>query len=136
MANQNGSNLPPVWRFDYGDYTGLGAIFQKFLANLNLFTLAIYNILNGGVGFQNMQRTVYSTTVTAGATTPLSFVNPLAIAPSGLGLVKVLLQGKVNTALTSAVSVANWYYDGRNINVLNIVGLTNGSSYQISIEVM
>lgn len=133
MAN---SNLPPVWRFDFGDYSALGPIFQKFLANLNLFTLAIYNLVNGGIGFSNMQRIVYSETVTAGATTPLVFANPLTIAPSGVAVVQVLLKGKTNVAIANAVSAANWFYDGKNINILNIAGLTNGSSYQISLEVM
>jgi hypothetical protein len=130
------SNLPPVWRFDYGDYSGLGPVFQKFLANINLFTLAVYNLVNGGIGFANMQRAIYSTTVTAATTTALSFVNPLPVAPSGLAVVQVLLQGKTAAPISSAVSVANWYYDGRNINVLNIAGLTAGSIYQLSLEVM
>ncbi len=130
------SNLPPVWRFDFGDYSALGSVFQKFLANLNLFTLAVYNILNGGIGFTNLQRSIYTTSVLAGTTTPLVFVNPLTIAPTGLAVVKVLLSGKTNTALTSAVSAANWFYDGKNINILNITGLTNGSTYSISLEVM
>ena len=133
MAN---SNLPPVWRFDFGDYSQLGSVFQKFLANLNLFTLAIYNLMNGGIGFANMQRTVYNTTVTAGTTTPLVFVNPLTIAPSGVVLVKVLVKGATNTAISNSCSVANWFFDGKNINILNIAGLTNGSTYSISLEVM
>jgi hypothetical protein len=130
------SNLPPVWRFDFGDYSSLGPVFQKFLANLNLFTLAVYNLLNGGIGFTNLQRAIYSTTVLAGTTTPLVFVNPLTVAPSGIAVVKVLLSGKTNTALTSAVSAANWYYDGKSVNILNITGLTSGSTYEISLEVM
>lgn len=132
MAN----NLPPVWRWDYGDFSGLGPVFQKFLANLNLFTLAVYNALNGGIGFSNMQRTIHTATVLAGATTPLSFVNPLPVAPSGVSVVKVLLSTANTTAISNAVSAANWYYDGKNINVLNIAGLTPGSTYQISLEVM
>jgi hypothetical protein len=133
MAN---SNLPPVWRFDFGDYSALGPIFQKFLSNLNLFTLAIYNLVNGGIGFTNLQRSIYTTTVTAGTTTPLVFANPLSIQPSGVSLVQVQLSGKVNTAIANAVTAANWFYDGKNINILNIAGLTNGSTYKISLEVM
>lgn len=130
------NNLPPVWRFDFGDYTALGPVFQKFLANLNLFTLAVYNLMNKGVGYANLQRTVYTTSVLAATTTPLVFVNPLAVPPSGLAVVQVLLQGKTNTAVAAAVSAANWYYDGKNINVLNLAGLTAGSTYTISLEVM
>ncbi len=132
MAN----NLPPVWRFDFGDYTQLGSVFQKFLSNLNLFTLSVYNSLNGGIGFGNMQRAIYSTTLIASTTTALSFVNPLPIAPSGLAVVAVTLRTSPGTPITSAVSVANWFFDGRNINVLAITGLTAGSSYAISLEVM
>ncbi len=130
------NNLPPQWRYDYGDYSGLGAVFQKFLANLNLFTLAVYNLLNGGIGFSNMQRAIYSATVLADTTTPLSFVNPLPILPSGVAVVKAQLTSSPSTALTNAVSAANWYYDGRTIHILNISGLTAGTSYQISVEVM
>jgi len=130
------NNLPPVWRFDFGDYSSLGTVFQKFLSNINLFTLSVYNLMNKGISFENMQRAIYSTTVTAGTLTPLVFVNPLTIPPSGVSLVKVLLVGKTNTALTSAVSAANFFYDGKNINVLNITGLTSGSIYDISLEVM
>lgn len=130
-----GLPLPPTWRFSFEDYSGLGSVFQKFLSNLNLFTLAVYNLLNGGIGYANMQRAIYSTTVLAGTTTPLVFVNPLPVTPSGVFLAQVLLVGATNAAITNAVCVANWFYDGVNINILNIAGLTSGSSYQISVEI-
>ena len=134
MANTP-NNLPPIWRFDFGDYTQLGSTFEKFLSNLNLYTLAIYNIVNGGISFSNMQRRVYSTTVLAATTTPMSFVNPLTIAPSSVSVVKIYLPGNNNTAIANAVSAANWFFDGQKINILNITGLTAGLTYQISIEV-
>ena len=129
------NNLPSLWRFDYGDYTSLGSTFQKFLANLNLFTLAVYNLLNGGIGFANMQRTIYRTTVTASTVTPLSFVNSLTIAPSGLSVVQVLAVGTTPQALSTSVSAANFVYDGKNINILNISGLVAGVTYNIALEV-
>ena len=130
------SNLPSLWRFDYGDYSQLGSTFQKFLANLNLFTLAVYNILNGGITFENMQRSIYKATITAGEITPMSFVNPLSIPPNGLHLVQALAVGNTTQALTSSVSVGNWTYDGSVINILNISGLVAGVTYQIALEVM
>ena len=132
MAN----NLPPIWRFDWSDYQELGTAFQKFIANLNLFTLAVYNLMNGGIGFANMQRSIYNKTVTAASTTTFSFVNPLPIVPSGLSLVKVSLASNGAAAVTSAVSIASWYYDGKNINVLSVPGLTSVLTYNLSIEVM
>lgn len=131
----NKSALPPVWRFDFGDYAELGPVFQKFLSNLNLFSLAVYNLLNGGLGFANMQRSIVSTLIVAKTTTPFIFSNPLPVAPSSVSVVRVFLPGKTNTPLTSAVSAANWFYDGKSINVLNITGLTPGSTYEISLEV-
>lgn len=133
---QNPNPLPPLYRFDFGDYSALGSVFQKFLSNLNLFTLAIYNLVNKGIGFANLQRSIYTTTVTAGTTTPLTFVNPLAIPPSGVSVVQVQLMGKVTTAIANAVTANNWYFDGQNIKILNIAGLTNGSTYSISLEVI
>ncbi len=133
MANSN--PLPSQYRFDWGDYQGLGPIFQKFLANLNLFTVAIYQLINGGIGFANLQRTIYTTTITAAVTTPMVFVNPLPIQPSGLNVVKIFLVSDPATPLTSSVSVANWTFDGKNINVLNITGLTSGHQYKISVEI-
>lgn len=131
MAN----NLPPLWRFDFSDYAQLGNIFQKFLANLNLFTLAVYNILNKGIGFPNLQREIFKATITAGTTNTLSFVNPLPVFPSGVSVVQVQVVAKTETAITGIVSAANWDFDGRNINILNITGLTAGQTYNISFEV-
>ena len=130
------SNLPALWKFDYGDYSDLGATFQKFLGNVNLFTTATYNILNGGIQLQNLQRAIYTATVTAASTTPLAFVNPLPVAPSGLSLVQILQSGKTAVPITSPISVANWTYDGKYINILNISGLTSGNTYQVAIEVL
>ncbi len=130
------NNLPNVWRFDFGDYATLGATFQKFLSNLNLFTLAIYNLVNGGIGFANMQRAVYRGSVIGATNTTLSFVNPLQIAPSGITLIAVVLKSSPLTPVTNAVSVANWSFDGSKINILSIPGLTAGLTYTLSIEVM
>lgn len=129
------NSLPPVYRFDLGDYASLGSVFQKFLSNLNLFTLGVYNTLNGGIGFANMQRSIYKQTIYAAATTPITFVNPLPVAPSSVSVVRIFLIGTNNTPLTNAVSAANWYYDGHNINILNVTGLTVNSGYEISLEV-
>ncbi len=130
------NNLPPTYRFDFGDYAALGSVFQKFLANLNLFTLGVYNLLNGGIGFANMQRAIYKISVIGATNTTLSFVNPLPIAPSGVSVVSVVLKESPLTPITNAVSVANWSYDGKNINIISIPGLSAGSVYALSLEVM
>jgi len=134
-ANQTSSPLPPIYKFDFGDYTSLGTTFQKFLQNINLFTLNTFNLLNGGIGFVNMQRIIYSFTLTASTITSFSFVNPLPIAPSGVTLSRIVLSNDVAVAIPGTCSVANWYYDGKNVNILNITGLVSGTQYTISVEV-
>lgn len=135
MANNNSNPLPSVWRWDFSDYTSLGTTFQKFLSQLNIFALAVYNLVNGGIGYSNLQQSLYTFTVTAGLTTPVSFVNPLSITPSCVTLGRVYQVASNNTAITSPVTVSNFYYDGKAINILNIPGLTNGTTYQITVIV-
>lgn len=129
------NNLPPTYRFDFGDYSALGSVFQKFLANLNLFTLAVYNLMNGGIGFANMQRAIVTRSVIGATNTSFSFVNPLPISPSGVTLVAVTLKATPLVPITSAVSVANWAFDGKSINILSVPGLTAGLTYSLSLEV-
>ena len=133
MANNNSNPLPSVWRWDYSDYTSLGATFQKFLSQLNIFALAVYNLVNGGIGYANLQQAIYTFTVTAGSTTPVSFVNPLSITPSCVVLGNVQVKANVTTAITAAVTLSNFYYDGHSINILNIPGLVSGTTYQITV---
>ena len=127
--------LPPTWRFDPADYAGLPVAFYKFLANLNLFTLAVYNLLNGGIGYANLQQALYTFTVTAGNITSVSFVNPLPIAPSAIVVGKILQLSTTAQALTTAASAANFVYNGTTINILNITGLVSGVTYQITVIV-
>ena len=124
MSNRN--PLPSIWRFDLGDYTGLGPVFQKFLANLNLFTLAVYNLMNGGIGFANLQRSPYSLKIIGGKVA--SFVNPLPIAPTGITVIQV------SPAPASAVDVSGWSYNGQTITVTPL-GLTSATSYTMVMEV-
>ena len=128
-------NLPPLWRFSAEDYVGLGKIFKGFLDNLNLFTQAVYDLVNGGIGYANLQQSVYSVTVLAGSTTPLSFVNPLVIPPSAVVLGQVVLIANTPTAITNAVCVGNWTFDGKTISILDIPGLTSGQTYKISVVI-
>ena len=118
--------LPQVWRWDFGDYVSLGSTFQKFIANLNLFSLAVYNLLNGGIGFANLQRTIYSIPVIGGKS--IEFVNPLPIAPSGLTV------AQVSPAPVNAVDVSGWSFDGKNISVTPL-GLTSATQYTLTMEV-
>jgi hypothetical protein len=131
MAN----SLPPIWRWDFSDYTSLGATFQKFLSNLNLFSLAVYNLLNGGIGYANLQQAVYKFTIQASTITSVSFANPLSIAPSAVVLGQVILQGNTSVAIANAVSVGNWLWDGKYIQIGNIAGLTAGSTYNVTVIV-
>lgn len=136
MATRYSYPLPPVWRFNFGDYVGLGPIFQRFLGMLNSFNQDIFNLMNGGIGFSNMQRSVYKTSIVGSANVSLSFVNPLNIPPTGLALIQIAEAANPLAPISSSVSVANWYFDGQQINILSIPGLTSGIKYNLTLEVM
>jgi hypothetical protein len=136
MASQ--SNLPTVQRLKYEDYARSGTwqeAMQGLVNSLNLFMTPVYDILNGGVTYSNLtapQR--YTTVVTAGATTTFSFVNPLPIQP------EAVLIGNVWSGIRSnhpAVALqVYWHIQGNTVVVDNIVGLTSGTQYSITLVIL
>lgn len=133
----NQSNLPSIQRLKFEDYarqTDWKQAFEALVASLNLFMTPTYNILNGGIGYMNLQiPQIYQTVITAAATTTFSFVNPLSIQP------KAVLLGNCWTGLQSthpAVALqVYWHYTGNTIQIDNIVGLTAGTQYNLTLVV-
>src|SRR5689334_242590 len=73
------SNLPTTRRFKFEDYSGAPQWFATFLQALNLFTDAVYQILDGGVTYQNVvspQIVVRTITAPASGSTTFNFTNP------------------------------------------------------------
>ena len=130
------SNLPTVQRLKYEDFADAGS-WQKAIAllvdALNLFLTPVYNILNGGVAYQNLVAPQVYTTSFTGGQTPPTFKNPLAINPNSV------IIGNVWSVITSthpAVAVqCFWHVSGNTIVIDSIVGLTSGTVYTITFVV-
>ncbi len=136
MANQ--SNLPTVSNFKFEDYKGAPQWFAQFLSSLYLFVNPVYQILNGGVAYQNLQAPkLYSTVVTAPASgnTTFNFKNPLVIAPTAVLLGSLNVSGQPTNHPTGAAMVY-WHISEGTIYVDNIVGLTASTKYAVSLVVM
>lgn len=132
------SNLPTVQRLKYEDYaraTSWQMALQLLINSLNLFMTPVYNILNGGVTYANLTvPQTYVKIVTAGATTSFTFVNPLAIAPSAV-ILGNCWAGVPSVHPAVALQIY-WHYTGGTIVVDNIVGLTSGTQYTITLVIL
>ena len=132
------SNLPTIQRLKYEDIArakdwqeGMGLLIN----NLNLFITPTYNILNGGVTYQNLQAPqLYSKVITASATTTFSFTNPLIIAPSAV-LIGNCWTGIPSTHPAVALQIY-WHYSNNQIVVDNVVGLTVATTYQLTLVIL
>lgn len=134
----NTSNLPTNQEFKFENYPGAEQWFQQFLNSLNLFTTAVYQILNGGVTYQNL--TVPKTltrTVTTPASGPVtfSFTNPLRIQPQAVLLGNVYVNGNPSSHPTDA-SCVYWHLSQGSIYVDDIPNLTASTTYVITLVVL
>ena len=132
------SMLPQVQRLrweDYADATGWQTAMQALINNLNLFITPTYNVLNGQVGYQNIVAPQLFTKVITGASpTTFTFVNPLSIAPSAV-IVGNCWTGIPSTHPAVALQVF-WHYTGGNIVIDNVVGLTTGTVYSVTLVIL
>lgn len=132
------SNLPSVQRLKYEDYSRAGSwqqAFQSLVSSLNLFMNPVYDILNGGVTYMNLTiPKTFVKVITAATTTTFSLVNPLSIQPSAV------IVGNCWTGLQSthpAVALQVYFHTtGNTIVIDNIVGLTVGTQYTITLVIL
>jgi len=143
MANNatapiNTSNLPTNQEFKFENYPGAEQWFQQFLNSLNLFTTAVYGILNGGVTYQNLTvPKVYTKTITTPASGPVTFnfTNPLRIQPQAVLLGNVYVNGNPSSHPSSASNVY-WHVSQGAIYVDDIPNLTASTTYVITLVVL
>lgn len=132
------SNLPTVYNFKFEDYPGAPQWFGQFLSSLYLFVNPVYQILNGGVTYQNLQvPQTYTATVTAPASgsTTFNFKNPLSITPTAVLLGNVYVSGTPSTHPTNPAQIY-WHFSQGTIYVDNITNLTASTKYVISLVVL
>jgi len=135
MALQNNSNLPTINRIKYEDYKDSPAWFAQFLITLNLFMTALYNIVNRGITYSNLGVIApFTFLYTPGTTTGFKFTNPIIIVPNNviIGNVYVPPSREVHPAVVTQVL---WHYTNGSIVIDDILGLTTGITYSITVGV-
>lgn len=136
---QTSTNLPTIQRFDAGDYPKSSKEFQQFLSTLNLFTQPVYNVLNASVDItQNTKEELYSFTITAGASSTnntLSFTpRKFAGKPNGVVIGQCVVSAATVTAVGNPVTL-DWIWNGSQVQILAIYGLTNGTTYSFTVRI-
>lgn len=136
---QTSSNLPTIQRFDAGDYPKSSKEFQQFLSTLNLFTQPVYNLFNQSVDItQNTKEELYSFTLTAGATFAnniYSFIpRKFSGKPNGVIIGQCLVSAATVTPVGNPVTL-DWVWNGSQVQILAIYGLTNGSTYTFTVRI-
>lgn len=132
------SNLPTNRRFKFEDFPSAPQWFSTFLQALNLFIDPVYQILDGGIGYQNL---VVPKTFTKVITTPASgsvtfnFTNPLKITPSAVLLGNVYVNGQPSSH-PSSPAVVYWHYSQGTIYVDNVTNLSTSTTYSITVVVL
>lgn len=108
---------------------------------MNIFTLAIYNALNGELTLpQNLSEARFTLNVTGGSTAttftgPTSFLNPVGAQLSDLWITRVVVTGNpVYTANTATIGPIDWQSNSSTVTINAIPGLTNGVAYQITLR--
>lgn len=133
-----GSNLPTNRRFKFEDFPGAEQWFSNFIAALNLFVDPVYQILDGGVGYQNLTvPKTYTKTITAPASgsVTFNFINPLSIAPTAVIVGNVYQGNTPATHPTSPVSIF-WHFSQGTIYVDNVTNLTASTQYSLTLVVL
>lgn len=134
----NTSNLPTAHTFKFEDYPGAPQFFAQFLNSLNLFVDPVYNILNGGITYQNLAAPKLFTkiiTTPASGNVTFNFVNPLRIAPSAVLIGNIYEQGDPSAHPTDA-TCAYWHVSQGNIYIDNIPNLSTSQTYVIQLVVL
>jgi hypothetical protein len=135
MPISNPSNLSSVQRCKYEDYKGAPAWFEQFLNTLNLFMTAQYNMSNKGITYANLGVIQpFTFTFTPGVTTGFKFANPIIQAPQNVIIGNVYIGNDFQSHPSTVVQL-NWHYANGFIFVDEIIGLTNGVGYTISVQV-
>ncbi len=133
----NQSNLPTNRRFRFEDYPGAEEWFAQFLSSLNLFIDPVYQILDGGIGYQNLLiPQIYTKTITAPATgnTTFNFSNPLRIAPQSVIVGNIYVSGRPTSHPTSP-AVVYWHFSQGIVYIDNITNLTASTMYVVTLQI-
>lgn len=134
----NQSNLPTSRVFKFEDYPGAETWFAQFLQSLNLFVSPVYDVLNGGITYQNLMiPKTYSqviTTPTAGVV-EFNFKNPLRLNPTAVIIGNIYKNGQPSNHPSSA-TCAYWHFSQGSIYIDDIPNLTASTTYAVTLVVL
>ncbi len=132
------SNLPTIQRLKWEDISRAKTwqeALQLLITTLNLFISPVYDILNGGITKQNVvSPQVVLKTITAATLTTFSFANPIKGQPSAVLIGNVW--SAVPTAHPGSTVQAFWHITGDQIVIDNVIGLTPGTIYQLTLIII
>lgn len=128
--------LPPIQRISREDVPEAPDWISRLLRPLNEFLSAMYNGLNNGLTLQeNVACQIKAFTLTAGAAAANNTSKfPLTMKRKPQYLVPLSVNvSTVSDVRSGSASTFTWNYDGVNVNITSISGLTNGSLYTITV---
>lgn len=137
MAQLNQSNLPTNQDFKYENYKDAPEWFAQFLNSLNLFVGPVYNILNGGVNYQNLTiPKLFTKVFTSPASGPVTFnfPNPLRINPSVV-LIGNLYEGTTTSVHPTNATIPYWHLSQNVIYIDDIPNLTAATTYIVTLAI-
>jgi hypothetical protein len=115
---------------------------RKWLTNLvgplNDFFKVIYQTLNKGITFadniQSQTKDLYFTysSIYPSKTNPVRFQNSMPVKPIGVILLSVQDVSSDPAVISNAVYL-DWLYNGQDVEIRNITGLTVGTSYKMKV---
>lgn len=126
------ATLPDVKRISREDIPGAPDWIDRLLEPLNRFLDTVYGGLNRGLTFrENFLSQTQSFQIVAGASAAsctASFILTMKAKPFLIFLVAT----PSGTLGDTASPAFTWNYDGTNINITSISGLTNGVTYNLT----
>ena len=134
----SGNNLPSIQRLKYEDYADAKSwqdAMQGLISSLNLFISPVYQIINGDIGYQNLAvPKTFTQVITASTTTTFNFTNPLHMNATAVILGNVYI-GTKRDSHPAVVCQVMWHQAGPTIFIDNVIGLTSGVSYTLSLVI-
>jgi len=121
----------PLFRIE--DYPDSPEWFQKAMGNLNGFMEFLYSALNKNLDEININMSFYTFTATPSSDFPLKISNKVKMAPKAVLLCQREEAGVgAHSKITGATTI-DWEFDGTNIVINSISGLTSDKKYSITI---
>jgi len=109
--------------------------FEEFLSSVNQMSKTLENILNGGVGSDNLNHQIITKDIAKSQVFPVTIKSTLRGSPIGLRLIQIVKTTNKPTgeAVGAAVGV-DWSVNGNAISLDGLPGISNTESYRVTLE--